>query len=160
MLSIFLANSQSLYITMIIIWVIVIAVAIILESQTSELVSIWFGAGAIAGIVCALMGLSPVWQCVAFASLSIILVIVTRPLAKKLTSKTEVKTNVDKLIGMVAIVTEEIPFEGKGTVKVDYREWTAVTDKKTGFTVGEHVVIKDIIGNKLLVNDIEEIEIK
>ena len=156
----FLSINQTTQITMIIIWVIVIALAIILEEQTAQLVSIWFAAGAIVGIVAALLKWEVYWQLLLAAGVSFILVLVTRPLAKKLTLNTEVKTNVDKLIGMKGKLTKAILPDEKGEIKIDYQIWTAVSIDNKQIEKGEAVVVKEIIGNKLVVDVIEEIEIK
>lgn len=156
----FLNISQTTQITMIIIWVIVIAVAIIIEEQTAQLVSIWFAAGAIAGIIAALLKWEVYWQLLLASGISFLLVIATRPLAKKLTLNTEVKTNADKFIGMTGKVTKDITPDTKGEIKVDYQLWTAVSLNNKEIKVGEIVVVKEIIGNKLVVELVEEIEIK
>lgn len=156
----FLSISQTTQITMIIIWVIVIAIAIILEEQTAQLVSIWFAAGAIIGIVAALLKWEVYLQLLLAAGVSFILVLATRPLARKLTLNTEVKTNAEKLIGMKGKVTKDILPNEKGEIKIDYQFWTAVSIKDKTISAGEGVVVKEIVGNKLVVDVIEEIEIK
>lgn len=156
----FLSISQTTQITMIIIWVIVIAIAIILEEQTAQLVSIWFAAGAIMGIVAALLKWEVYWQLLMAAGISFALVLATRPLAKKLTLNTEVKTNADKLIGMTGKVTKDILPDNKGEIKIDFQLWTAVSSNNKEIKVGESVVVKEIVGNKLIVDVVEEIEIK
>lgn len=156
----FLSISQTTQITMIIIWVIVIAIAIILEEQTAQLVSIWFAAGAIMGIVAALLKWEVYWQLLLAAGVSFVLVLATRPLAKKLTLNTEVKTNAEKLIGMKGKLTKDILPDEKGEIKIDYQLWTAVALNNKTIKAGENVVVKEIVGNKLVVDVIEEIEIK
>ena len=156
----FLSISQTTQITMIIIWVIVIAIAIILEEQTAQLVSIWFAAGAIIGIVAALLKWEVYLQLLLAAGVSFVLVLATRPLARKLTLNTEVKTNAEKLIGMKGKVTKDILPNEKGEIKIDYQLWTAVSINDKTINAGESVVVKEIVGNKLVVDVIEEIEIK
>ena len=155
-----LSITQSTQITMIVIWVIVIALAIVLEEQTAQLVSIWFAAGAIGGIVGAVLKLDIYLQLIIFAVITLLLVLATRPLAKKLTLNTEVKTNADKLIGMKGRLTKSITSDEKGQIKVDYQYWTAVSVDNKEINEGELVVVKEIVGNKLVVDIIEEIEIK
>lgn len=147
-------------ITMIVIWIIVIILGIILEEATSTLVSIWFSISAAISLVFAIADFDIYIQFIVFAALSLILVIATRPLVKKLTHNTEVKTNADKLYGMVGIVTKTIEPDDKGLVKVDFQEWTAVSVNKKLIEEKTKVVIKGIVGNKLIVDVVEEIEIK
>lgn len=147
-------------ITMLIIWFIIIVLGIILEEVTSSLVSIWFSIAAAIALVFAIADFDIYIQIIVFAVLSLVLILATRPLVKKLTHNTEVKTNVDKLFGMVGKVIEKIEKDNKGIVKVDFQEWTAVSYKNVTIEEGTKVVIKGIVGNKLIVDVIEEIEIK
>ena len=156
----FLSITKGTQITMIVVWVIVIALAIVLEEQTAQLVSIWFAAGALGGIVGAILKWEIYWQLLLFAGITFLLVIATRPLAKKLTLNTEVKTNADKLIGMKGKVTKTIMPNEKGEIKIDYQRWTAVSVDDKKINEDEFVVVKDIVGNKLIVDVVEEIEIK
>ncbi len=147
-------------ITMLIVWIIIIVLGIILEEATSTLVSIWFSISAAVSLVFAIADFSVYIQIIVFAALSLILVLATRPLVKKLTHNSEVKTNVDKLYGMVGTVTKTIEPDDKGSVKVDFQEWTAISVNNKLIEEKTKVVIKGIVGNKLIVDVIEEIEIK
>jgi membrane protein implicated in regulation of membrane protease activity len=147
-------------ITMLIVWFVVIAVGIIVESQTAALVSIWFSLSSAVAMVCALADLSIYIQVAVFSVITIIMILATRPLAKKLNAKGGLKTNVDKLIGMVATVIEDIEPDQKGVVKVDFQEWSAISFKNQLIEKGTKVVVKTVSGNKLIVDNIEEIEIK
>lgn len=147
-------------VVMIVVWIAVIAIGIIVEAQTSELVSIWFAISGAVAIVCAIAQLSIPIQIAVFSILTLLLVICTRPLVKKLTKNTEFKTNADKLVGMVGVITKSVEPGERGSVKVEYQEWTAVSKNNQSFLEGTKVVISEIIGNKLVVESIEEIEIK
>lgn len=152
--------SSSINITMAIVWIIVIAVSIIIEEQTAQLVSIWFGVAAIGGIICVLAGVDIIIQIVVFAALSLILIFLSRPLAKKMMQNTEIKTNADRLIGMKGRLTKAITEDEKGEIKIDYQRWTAVSVDNKPINENELVVVKEIQGNKLVVDLIEEIKIK
>lgn len=135
---------QTLNIAMIIIWAIFVIAAIIIEFETANLVSIWFAAGGIAGIVCAVLEL-PIWaQILIFAVVSAIFVLATRPFVKKISDNQTVLTNVDRYVGMVAIVTKDIMAGEKG---------------ENNFLVGDKVIITEIIGNKMIVDKIKEINL-
>lgn len=152
--------SSSINITMAIVWIIVIAASIIIEEQTAQLVSIWFGVAAIGGIICVLAGVDIIIQIVVFAALSLILIFLSRPLAKKMMQNTEIKTNADRLIGMKGRLTKAITEDEKGEIKIDYQRWTAVSVNNKPINENELVVVKEIQGNKLVVDLIEEIKIK
>ena len=147
-------------ITMIIVWIIVFLIGVVVESQTPQLVSIWFGIAAAIALVCAIADFSIYIQLIVFSTISVVLVVATRPLAKKLTNNTEVKTNVDKLIGKIGTILKTIEPDNKGIVKVDFQEWTAISFNGKLIEENTKVVIKGIDGNKLIVDIIEEIEIK
>ena len=147
-------------ITMIIVWIIVFLIGVIVESQTPQLVSIWFGIAAAIALVCAIADFSIYIQLIVFSTISVVLVVATRPLAKKLTNNTEVKTNADKLIGKIGTILITIEPDNKGIVKVDFQEWTAISFNGKLIEENTKVVIKGIDGNKLIVDIIEEIEIK
>jgi len=156
----FLSLSGSTKTIVIILWTIIIVSTIIIELQTSDLVSCWFGLSGIVCLILSFCSVDIVIQLVVFAVLSTILVIATRPLLKKFNNNEEIPTNVDKLIGMIGVVTKKILVGEKGEVKVNYQKWTAICKNGYSFEEGQKVLIKEIEGNKLVVDIIEEIEIK
>ena len=147
-------------VTMLIIWIIVIVLGIIIEELTSSLVSIWFSISAAIALVFAIADFDIYIQLAVFAALALILIIATRPLVKKMMQNTEIRTNADKLFGMVGTVKKTIEPDGKGVVKVDFQEWTAISVNNKLIEENTKVVIKGIVGNKLIVDVVEEIEIK
>ena len=72
---------------------------------------------------------------------------------KKL-SKKKISTNLDRVLGMEGIVTEEITKLKIGEVKVDGKKWSAISNEK--IKVGEEVIVEDIDGVKLIVRKGEE----
>lgn len=141
---------------MIIIWAVILVGTILIEFETSDLVTIWFSVGAIGALIAAAFGLEIVWQIAIFIVLSFILVLATRPLTKRFMDKEVVKTNADRMVGMHGVVVTEIPFDGKGEVKVDSQIWTAFSTKREAIPVNTRIVILDIVGNKLLVDILKE----
>lgn len=143
---------------MLAVWTIVIVGMLILEFQTADLVSLWFIVGGLVSFISVFFN-APIWlQILLFAVVSGVCILATRPLAKKINSKDSLPTNSDRLIHKVGIVTKDIKQDEKGEVKVEYNYWPAISNEQE-FKVGEKVVIQAIIGNKLLVQKIEEIEI-
>jgi membrane protein implicated in regulation of membrane protease activity len=141
---------------MIIIWAVVLVGTILIEFETSDLVTIWFSVGAIGALIAAALGMNFVGQIAIFIVVSFILLVLTRPLTKRFMDKEVVKTNADRMVGMHGVVTVEIPFDGKGEIKVDSQFWTAFSTRKDAIPVGTRVVILDIVGNKLLVDILKE----
>lgn len=136
------------------IWTIVMVVAIIVEAITVDLVSIWFAVGACVTLVAELLGLSQTIQIVLFAAVSILCIIVTRPLSKKYLKTNIIKTNLDRVVGEHCLVTETITPDEKGEIKVMGQLWAAssvdnmVIEKGQQAEViaieGSHVVVKSI----------------
>lgn len=142
-------------ILMIVIWAVVLIGAIFIELETTDLVTIWFAFGAVAALIAAALQVQIVWQIAIFIIVSLILILVTRPLTRRFMQKDIIKTNADKLVGQYAFVITAIPKDGRGEVKVEERIWTAFTTSKKEIEVGKKVIIQDIVGNKLLVAEIE-----
>ena len=155
-----LFDNPTLTIVSLVAWGIVIALGLIIEVETTELVAIWFSAGAIPALICSAFETPIYVQLLVFAVVSLVLILITRPLVKKFNIKNTIPTNTDKLIGMIGRVVKEVSINEKGTIYVNYLEWAAITKSTRILKVGEDVVIKEIIGNKLSVEPIEEIEIK
>ena len=132
-----------------IIWLIIIIALTILEIATIGLVSIWFIASGIVALVLSFFVDSFYIQFAVFVVLGIILLITTRPILTRLIVPKKSKTNLDRVIGMTGIVTEEITKNEVGEVKVDGKKWSAVAKSK--INVGDEVIIKDIDGVKLIV---------
>jgi len=146
-------------IVMIVIWAIVIIGALVIEFETANLVSIWFAAGGLTGLIGAICHL-PIWaQILLFAVVSGLFVLATRPFVKKISDNRTILTNADRFIGMTAVVTKEIKESTKGEVLVEYQKWPAISKDNKTFEVGEHVVIVEISGNKMIVKEIENIDL-
>lgn len=144
------------YSIMAIVWAVFIVITAIIELQTSDLVTIWFTIGAVGALIAALFKL-PVWlQLVIFLAISTVCLIATRPIAKKLQQKEVIRTNSDKVIGKVALVTKQISEDEIGEVKIEGREWRAINNDGITFEVGEKVMVEAISGTKLIVSKIEE----
>ena len=137
------------------VWFGITVALIITEVATIELVAVWFALSSlVTGIVagCA-PSLSIVWQIVIFVSASVVLLFATRPLVKRLMRKKKgTETNLDLLLGSKALVLEDIRNDyGTGTVKINGIVWTARSADGTDIEKDSFVIIKEIQGNKVLV---------
>lgn len=137
---------------MLIFWISAIVILIIVEASTAQLLTIWFAAGAVGGLIAYLLD-APIWlQWVVFIIVSVVSLIATRPLVKKYTKKNIQPTNADRNIGAQAIVLEDIDnTAGKGSVNVKGVTWTARSQNGDTIEKGEMVVVREIEGAKLLV---------
>ena len=134
-------------------WLVAAAVFVVIEIMTMGLTTIWFAGGALVGAVMAAVSL-PLWsQIIAFAVISVILLILTRPWALKYVNSRTIKTNVDSLIGLTGLVTQDIDnLNAKGQVKVRGQIWTArsISDE-VKLHEGQKVSIESISGVKVIV---------
>lgn len=131
------------------IWLIAFLGLLLVEFLTVGLVSIWFAFGALAALISTFITDSVLIQGVVFIVVSIITLIVTRPLMKKFKVNGFEPTNTDRVIGKVAEVTKEIKPNSYGEVVVFGTEWMAASKDK--IAVGEKVVVEKIDGAKLIV---------
>lgn len=138
---------------MYIIWAAAILILGVLEGITVQLVSIWFVFGAIAALIASLCGANLTVQIIVFIAVSIISLLVTRPLVKKkLTAKKE-RTNADRCIGLDGVVSERIDnLKPSGLVKVDGKLWTARSADGSIIEPESIVKVEKIEGVKLIVS--------
>ena len=137
----------------VIMWLAVLVILVIVELATMGLTTIWFAGGAlIATIIAALEG--PIWlQFVCFVVVSLVLLVLTRPVAMRYFNQNREKTNADSLVGKQAIVTLDINnLLGTGQVMLNGMEWSARSAKDdVKIEAGAVVVVKSISGVKVLV---------
>ena len=140
-----------------IVWLILMIIFLMLESQTVVMVSLWFGAGALAAIITALCG-GELWlQVVIFFAVSIVLLASLRPLTKKYFTPKLTKTNVDSIIGSQGLVTAAIDnITAQGQVKLGGMEWTARSTSGEPIDVGTLVKVDTIEGVKVFVTEVKE----
>lgn len=107
-------------------WLGAMIVLLVVEALAPGLVSIWFALGALAAMISSMLG-APLWlQLVWFFLVSVVSLLLTRPLAKKYVNGRAVPTNADMAIGKDCVVTETIDnVRGTGAVSVGGKIWTA-----------------------------------
>ena len=137
------------------------------EVVTEGMISIWFVAGSLAGLVTcmsgwALGGLSPeATQVLVFALVSAAALLLTRPLVRRFMTRPHIPTNLDRVLGMVGKVTEAVDNErASGAVYVDGKTWTARSADGTVIPAGTQVKVQKIEGVKLLVQYSEKVEVR
>lgn len=137
------------------VWLILFVLFLIFEALTVAITSIWFAAGSLAALACSMLG-GPLWlQIVLFFLVSILSLILTKPLVKKYVNSNAVATNFDRIIGMEAVVTEEIDnLKAQGSVLVDGKVWTARSADNSVIEKDSIVRACKIDGVKLIVSKI------
>ena len=136
------------------IWLGIIIVLTLLELATTNLVTVWFIASAMISLILSIFINNFFIQFLVFVVLGMILLVTTRDYLLKLINNKKEKTNLDRVIGMEAIVTEEINKNKPGEVKVDGKKWTAIASKK--IKVDSTVKVLEIDGVKLKVEEVKD----
>ena len=136
-------------------WLVLAIILGVYEAVTVQLVAVWFALGSLAAIVPSLMGGSVWMQFGIFVLVSFLALAATRPFVQKMREK-PVHTNADSLIGQVGIVMSECidPSKGMGRVSISGQDWAACTEDGSIILKDEHVLVKGIVGVKLIVEAI------
>ncbi|MBE6916436.1 MAG: NfeD family protein [Ruminococcaceae bacterium] len=138
------------------IWLILMVAFLFIEGNTVTMVSLWFGAGALAALIAALCGAQLWLQIVIFFVVSIALLAALRPLARKYFTPKLTATNVDGVIGSVGIVTADIDnIAAQGQVKLASMEWTARSSSGDPIPAGTQVRVDRIEGVKAFVSPVQ-----
>ena len=135
-------------------WQLIILFLGTLEAITINLVSIWFVISALCSLILSFFWDNFTIQFAIFVLLGIVLMLLTKkPLEQKLIKQKE-KTNLDRIIGMKGIVSENIDEMKTGEVKVDGKSWSAISS--VPIEKGSIVKVLKIKGVKLEVERWEE----
>ena len=133
-------------------WIAAAVIFSIIEILTFNMITIWFVSGSVASLIFSILGFSFNVQIWVFVIVSVLSLIVTKPIVSKKISKQKQYTNIERIIGTTAIVTDDITQEKfAGKVMVSGQEWSAVTKDGSIKKSGEKVIIKSIEGVKLIV---------
>ena len=136
---------------MYIFWLLIIILLTVIEILTVNLTTIWFIVSALITLFLSIIIDNFLIQLSVFVLLGIVLLITTRSILIKYFSKTKEKTNIDRIIGMSGVVTDDILNKEYGAVKVDGKIWTAYSKNK--LIKGTYIKVLKINGNKLEVEE-------
>jgi membrane protein implicated in regulation of membrane protease activity len=141
-----------------IIWFIIAAIFIAAEVFTAGFFILWFGIGALAAALLALLGIeSLAIQVTVFLAVSVILVIASRTIFDRFLTRpsdpNQLKSGIETIIGQIGTVVE--PSSGalnQGAVKVYGSVWTAYpAEGEWPLTEGDSVSVERIEGNSIYV---------
>lgn len=133
-------------------WIAMLVVMIIFEAATLSLTTIWFAVGSLAAIIVSALNGSVILQLSVFALVSLLLLIMLRPLVKNVFKVKNEKTNADRIIGENALVIQKINNEDEtGQVKLMGQSWSARSEDNSIIETGEKVVVCSISGVKAIV---------
>lgn len=138
------------------VWLILAVALIVGETMTVGLTFIWFALGAIGGLIVALLGGDVPLQRTVFLLVSAASLALMRPMTARWIKKKTSPTNADRVIGMTAVVSEDIRFaEGTGQVKIAGQIWSARSAHGTDIPAGSEVKVLRIEGVKVFVEPID-----
>ena len=140
-----------------ILWLVLMVVFLVLESQTVAMVSLWFAACALAALIAAMCGAELWLQAVLFFAVSILLLASLRPVARKYFTPKITKTNVDSVIDQQGLVIADIDnIAAQGQVKLGTMEWTARSTSGEKIPAGTLIKVDKIEGVKAFVTAVTE----
>jgi len=137
------------------VWMILAALFIIGEIFTAGFFLLPIGIGAaISGLV-ALLGGNTVWQLIVFVVASLILFLVSRRFAQKVTKEQPPGIGADRFIGQECVVLEKINnLDDTGRVRMGKEEWRAESEGGKEIETGTKVVVTRLSGTHLVVEPI------
>ena len=141
------------------IWMALAAVFVVGEMFTAGFFLLWFGVGAAAAGLLALLGLSFSWQLGAFVVVSAVMLGASRRFADRFSKKQPPGIGADRLIGLKGLVLEEIDNSvNTGQVRLQKEEWRADSDGDEVIPVGARIEVVRLDGTHLVVRRLEEKE--
>ncbi len=142
------------------IWLGILIIAIIVEFLTEELISVWFIGGAALALILSSFAYEaiPWWaELIVFVGVSLLLLLIVRPLAKEYLTKDQVDSNADTMVGKLGILTKDVTELDYGEVKISGNLWRAVLPAgEKEIKEGTKVKVIAIEGNKLIVKPLRE----
>lgn len=135
------------------IWLALVVLFIFIETSTVTLVTIWFAIGALAASIASFYRASLTIQLWLFFGLSLVILLIFRPIATGILNKSLTPTNINSVVGKTALVTEEINnLAQTGQVRINDVEWKART-KKDGVQIPVNTIVEvtEVKGVKLYV---------
>lgn len=136
------------------IWIVIIVLLTLVEMMSINLTTIWYVISGVVALIISIFSKNFSVQFGVFAVLGTILLVTTRPILQKFLVKKKEPTNLDRVVGMEALVTEAIDKNVIGEVKVDGKRWSAYSSQK--IDVNSVVKVIEIDGVKLKVERIGE----
>jgi len=137
------------------IWMIMAALFIVGEIFTAGFFLLWFGVGAAAAGLVALLGLGMTWQLAIFIVLSLVLFAVSRKFADRVSGEQPPGIGANRMIGVECVVLQPIDnMANTGRVRMSREEWRAESETGHRIEEGARVVVTSINGTHLVVKPI------
>ena len=137
------------------VWIALAIVMVLVEITTVQLVSVWFMVGALCAALTTLFTDSIVIQLAVFVGVSLLALLVTRPLVRRLKeNRVQLRTNIDRLPGEKGVMLKPVEnTESVGQAKVLGKVWSVKTDNPP-LKEGDTVRVIAVNGVKLIVEKV------
>lgn len=134
------------------VWLVALVILVAGEAITVGLTFIWFAVGALGALLVSALG-GPIWlQVVVFLVLTAVTLVLVRPIAAKLLTPGVSPTNADRILGQIALVTQDIDnIAQTGEVKIAGLVWTARSESGEVIPAQSRVRVLRIEGVKVFV---------
>lgn len=137
-------------IDMIIIWSVIIAVALLIEFLTYDLVSSWFAVGGLGSLILAICNVDVYWQLLVFVIISIVCLAFIRRLVKRFVKVRTTPTNIDSHVGARAKLLKDVS-NGRSEIIINDITWTVAIEDE--LKAGAEIILTGLAGNKFLARD-------
>ena len=143
-------NMQALF------WFVLLVVFILVEASTVTMVSMWFVVGALLAMIVSFF-CDWIWlQVLVFLAVSIVMLLLLRPIVRKYIHPKKERTNVDSVIGTTCRVVSDIDnVESVGQVKIGGIEWSARSTDGTPIEKDTLVKVDRVEGVKVFVTAVK-----
>lgn len=139
----------------IILWSILLAVFVVAEIATVNLVTVWFAVGALAALISSAFTRSLLVQVIVFLVVSAIALAASKPLMDKARHmRPAAPVGLERNLGRQATVVQPIQPETSGRVRLDGVDWTAVCE--TELAEGALCTVTGISGTTLRVEPLRQ----
>ena len=137
------------------VWIALAIVMVLVEITTVQLVSVWFMVGALCAALTTLFTDSIVIQLAVFVGVSLLALLVTRPLVRRLKeNRVQLRTNIDRMPGEKGVMLKPVEnTESVGQAKVHGKVWRVKTDNPP-LKEGDTVRVIAVDGVKLIVEKV------
>lgn len=139
----------------ILLWIVIGAVAILIDIFTSSFLFIWFTVGSIVALIISGLGYAFSVQFIAFIFTSVILLVIGYPIVKNTIKKSVPKTLPMGENYVNRIITIEKDVKEEELIKIDGIYWTVI-NKGELIKKGEKAKIIALDGNKFILKKYEE----
>ena len=147
------------YIGMRWVWVALVIIFALIEAFTFGLTTIWFAISAFVMVFLSFIIKPLPVQIIIFLLIAGVLLFFTRPIAIKKLKTGKVKTNVDSLVGMHALVTKKISEFDRGEVKLNGQFWTSRSEDGSTIEEGTKCEVVRIEGVQAIVRVLKDTQV-